>query len=207
MFALSLWASTASSECFWMDSRSRAGWPSLRTLALQRANLSTKLSTATFDGAQQRTCTGTKSQISKWSCHVNILFLPFYSKINCLHLLALFYCLQDDLNHRSGFSGAWRSMNHSQFSLWQSKGHCFSLRIIQVWVKEFNLIWWNKTKTHTIKCSVNMLNSSKMHFVKRYSAASEKKAVRPQRELLSNCPLVRCCIHLMNVKHCKHKTQ
>lgn len=62
MFALSLWARMASSECFWMDSSNRAGWPSLRTFALHRANLSTKLSTATLDGAQHRTCTW------KWSC-------------------------------------------------------------------------------------------------------------------------------------------
>lgn len=66
MFALSLWARMASSECFCIDSSSLAGWPSLRIFALQRANLSTKLSTATLDGAQHRTCTNT--QISKWSC-------------------------------------------------------------------------------------------------------------------------------------------
>lgn len=58
--------------------------------------------------------------------------------MNFLHLLALFDSLQDDLHHCGGFASAWWSMNHSQFSLRQSKGHSFSLGIIQVRVKEFN---------------------------------------------------------------------
>lgn len=57
MSALALRAMMASKECFWMDSSSLAGWPSLRTFALHCANLSTKLSTATLEGAQHRICT------------------------------------------------------------------------------------------------------------------------------------------------------
>lgn len=63
MSALELWAMMASKECFCMDSSSLAGWPSLRTFTLHCVNLSTKLSTATLEGAQHRTCTDVKTTL------------------------------------------------------------------------------------------------------------------------------------------------
>lgn len=141
MSALALWAMMASNECFCMDSSSLAGWPNLRTFALHLANLSTKLSTATLEGAQHRTCTGRSqkytSSFLQWLQQWKILKMDF------LNLLALFDRLQDDLHHSGGFPSTWGPMNNSQFSLRQSKGHSFSLGIIQVLVIEFNFIWWN----------------------------------------------------------------
>lgn len=58
IWALSPWARTASKECCWMGSSRRAGCPRRRTRALEPASLSTRLSTATLDGAQHRTCVG-----------------------------------------------------------------------------------------------------------------------------------------------------
>lgn len=60
--------------------------------------------------------------------------------IKFLHLLSLLDRLQDDLHHRCGLPSARWSVNYSQFSLRQSKGHSFSLGVIQVLVKEFNCI-------------------------------------------------------------------
>lgn len=54
-WALSLRARTASSECCWMEPRSRAGCPRRRTLRFHRARRSSRLSTATLEGAQHRT--------------------------------------------------------------------------------------------------------------------------------------------------------
>lgn len=54
-WALSLRARTASRECCWMDPRSRAGCPRRTILCFHRASRSTRLSTATLEGAQHRT--------------------------------------------------------------------------------------------------------------------------------------------------------
>lgn len=56
IWALSPRARTASKECFWMGSSRRAGWPSRRMRTLQPDSLSTRLSTATLEGAQHSTC-------------------------------------------------------------------------------------------------------------------------------------------------------
>lgn len=111
MSALSLWDRMASSECFWMDSSSLAGWPSLRTLALHRANLSTKLSTATLDEAQHRTCKKTQepdeSEMTmilsrlrccndkcsyQWQGHINMTKLISGDKIFTFTLINSTFC-------------------------------------------------------------------------------------------------------------------
>lgn len=55
IWAPSLRANTASSECCWMDSRSRAGCPRRSARRPLRARRSTRLSTAMLEGAQHRT--------------------------------------------------------------------------------------------------------------------------------------------------------
>lgn len=122
----------ASSECFWMDSSSLAGWPSLRTFVLHCVNLSTKLSTATLEGAQQSTCTDVKI-FPQQDCRT--LFA-----INLTHLLALLDGLEDDFHHGGGLPSPWWSMDYGQLSLGQSKAHSFSLRIIEILVEVFNFV-------------------------------------------------------------------
>lgn len=65
IWAPSLRANTASSECCWMDSRSRAGCPRRSARRPLRARRSTRLSTAMLEGAQHRTW-GRKAQGRVW---------------------------------------------------------------------------------------------------------------------------------------------
>lgn len=129
----------ASNECFCIDASSLAGWPSLRIFTLHCANLSTKLSTATLEGAQHRTCTGVNT-ILQLVCNESYKYLENVFTLNLTHFLALLDHLQDEFHHCGGFTSPWWSMNYSQLSLGQSKCHSFSLGLIKVLVEEFNFI-------------------------------------------------------------------